>query len=115
MHICGWLQVKLTLRKMRNDKLLNFTFIVEFRGGTYCTQVLAKDVYKSVLEWIKNIKINQSQIQYLGDKIIEELKIESKEKDNRPILLNGLKNTWHTIYSTKKGTFSINIVQTDIQ
>ena len=100
---------------MRNKKLLDFTFIVNFRGGTYCTQVQAGDVTKSILEWIEKIKKEQDQIQYLGDKIIDELKKEAKDEDNEVVLLNGLKNTWYTQYSTRQGVFHINIVQTDVK
>ncbi len=100
---------------MHNRKLLNFTFIVNFRGGTYCSQVQAREVNKSIFKWIKQIEKEQGQIKYLGDKIIEELKKEAIDENNETILLIGLKNIWHTIYSTRQGAFHINIVQTDIQ
>lgn len=98
---------------MQNKELLHFTFIANFRGGTYCTQVQAADVYKSIPEWIRKIKKEQDQIQYLGNKIIEELKKEAKDENNEPVLLNGLQNVWFISYSTTKGSFHINIVQTD--
>lgn len=100
---------------MRNRKLLNFTFIVNFRGGTYCTQVQAPNIDRSIHEWIKQIKREKDQILYLGDKIIEELKKDVKNEINEPTPLNGLKNIWFTSFSTKQGSFHINIVQTDIK
>ncbi|MBL7710705.1 MAG: hypothetical protein JNJ86_16665 [Chitinophagaceae bacterium] len=99
---------------MREKKLLNFTFIVNFRGGTYCSQVQATEVNRSTLEWIKQIEKVKDQIKYLGDKIIEELKKEAMNEDNNVTPLSGLKNIWFTLYSTKQGSFFINIVQTDI-
>lgn len=100
---------------MRDRKLLNFTFIVNFRGGIYCSQVQATEVNKSTIEWIKEIGKMKGEIKYLGDKIIEELKKESMNEDNKAAPLNGLKNIWFTLYSTKQGSFFINIAQTDIQ
>lgn len=100
---------------MRKKELLTFTFIVNFRGGTYCTQVHATDVVKSVLKWIEQITKEQDQIQYLGDKTIEQLRKEAGNKDNEIVPLNKLKNIWYTSYTTKQGSFHINIVQTDFK
>ena len=100
---------------MRKKELLTFTFIVNFRGGTYCTQVHASDVTKSVLKWIEQITKEQNQIQYLGDKIFDELKKEAGDENNELVPLKALKNIWYTNYTTKQGTFHINIVQTDLQ
>lgn len=100
---------------MRKKQLLTFTFIVNFRGGTYCTQVHASEVVKSIHKWIEQITKEKDQIQYLGDKIIEELKKEAGNVDNKPVPLNELKNIWFTKYTTKKGSFHINIIQTDLK
>ena len=90
-----------------------FTFIVNFRGGTYCTQVQSKNVYASIPEWIRKIKQEKTQIKYLGEITIAELEIESKNIDEIPIALFGLDNIWFAHYTTRKGSFHINIVKTD--
>lgn len=100
---------------MRKSKLLNFTFVVNFRGGTYCTQVTAPNIERSIHEWIKRIKKEKDQIQYIGDKIIEELENKAKDELTEPTPLNGLKNIWFAIFPTKKGSFHLNIIQTDTQ
>lgn len=100
---------------MKNASLLNFTFIANFRGGTYCSQVQSTDVNQSIIEWITQISEEQNQIKYVGNKVIEELKRESSSEDNKFVSLNGLKNVWYTIYSTKLGSFHIHIIQTDMQ
>ena len=99
---------------MKRSKKKTFTFIVAFRGGTYCTQVQAENVNKSILQWLNKIEIEQDQIQYLGNKVLEELKTMAKDDDDKPVPLIGLKNVWYTHYTTRKGSFGINIVQTDI-
>lgn len=98
---------------MRQTKLLNFTFVVNFRGGTYCTQVKAHNVNRSIQEWIKHIGNEKDQIQYLGKKTIEELEKVAKEDLTEATLLNGLNNIWFTIFLTKMGSFHIYIIKTD--
>ena len=95
-------------------ELLTYTFITNYRGGIYCTQVKAENVFKSVFAWTQKIKTEKEEIKYLGDKIIKELEVLSKDQDHKPILLTGLKNIWFATYPTHQGIFSINIVQTDI-
>lgn len=89
-----------------------FTFIVDFRGGTYCTQVFAENITESMLAWTEKLKIEKGEIKYLGDNVIRELQIASKDIDNQPIPLNNLTNVWYNQFTTKQGKFSINIVQT---
>jgi hypothetical protein len=96
---------------MAEDKL--YTFHVDFRGGTYCTQVNAKKLDESLSKWIEKIKIEKNEIKYLGDKIIKQLEDEIRNPDNKPVLLTGLINVWCTFYSTRKGIFDIYIVQTE--
>lgn len=95
------------------DKESTFTFIVEFRGGTYCTQVKARNVNESINKWILKIKDEQTEIKHLGDKIIAELEKDLSEANNQPVLLKGLENTWCTSASTINGSFLINIVKTN--
>lgn len=90
-----------------------YTFHVDFRGGTYCTQVYAKDLDESLSKWLENLKIEKKGIKYLGDKIIVQLEKEIGESDNKPVLLDGLVNIWYTLYSTRKGFFRIHIIQTE--
>lgn len=90
-----------------------YTFHVAFRGGIYCTQVTAQNIDESIFKWIDKIKIEKNEIKYLGKKIIEQLENEIKNPDNKPVLLVGLINIWHTLYSTSNGNFWIYIIQTD--
>lgn len=100
---------------MTENRLLTFTYITNFRGGTYCTQVEAESINKSLSSWIEKLKLEKKEIQYLGDKIIEELENVIGEKDNQPTPLTGLINVWFGFYTTKQGRFNINIIQTEIE
>lgn len=85
---------------------------MNFRSGTYCTQVLATDVNKSLIKWLLKIQQEKDEIKYLGDKIIEDLKKEIEDEFNKPIELNNLKNIWYTRLQSKAGCFEINIIKT---
>lgn len=93
---------------------LTFTYIIEFNGGTYCSQIHAEDINASTILWVEKIETEKEQIQSLTDEIILELRTEIQNEDNQPTLLRGLKNAWHTLYQTSGGSFFINIVQTQV-
>lgn len=98
---------------MIKNTLLTFTFVVEFRGGTYCSQVKAKNIGKSIIAWAEKLKSEKSEIQYLGNKTIDEIIILTQDNNYKPVPLNKLKNVWYVNYLTKQGFCSINIIQTD--
>jgi hypothetical protein len=91
-----------------------FSYIVDFRGGTYCTQVKAEDLQKSLQAWLDSIKKEKTKIQHLGEKTLEEIATILEDEDYQPVLLRGLKNIWFMHVPTKKGSLSVNIVLTDV-
>lgn len=97
--------------KQTNKKI--YTYIANFRGGTYCTQVMSDNVQESLIEWIEKLKTEKSEIKFLGSKVISEIQIAIKEEDNNPTAITGLKNIWFVMFATSTGTFYVNIVQTD--
>lgn len=93
-----------------------FTYILNFREGTYISQVEAKSIKDSVAAWIEKLKKDQN-IQHLGPKGISEIRYLLLESynENQPLPIKRLENTWCTSFSIKKGFGLVNIVQTDIQ
>ncbi len=91
-----------------------FSYIVEFRGGTYCSQVQAEDLNGSLQNWLARIGDEQAEIRHLDEKTLEEVANIVKNEDEIPIMLRGLKNIWFMYIPTSKGAFNINIVQTDL-
>lgn len=88
---------------------------MEFRGGTYTTQVKSISLHDSMNEWIKKIKEELGQIDQIGTKTIEEIKeqLKNKDSDEKPFLLNGLKNVWYFTISTKQGFGTVHIIKTE--
>ncbi|BDD03892.1 hypothetical protein [Aureibacter tunicatorum] len=90
-----------------------YTYVLDFRGGTYVSQVFAKNLNNSIDEWIKKIEKDKSEIQYLGVKTIEKIKQDFKNPENRaPILLNNLQNVWCFDFNSNQGFGLINVIKT---
>jgi len=87
-----------------------FTFIMEFRGGTYIKQVTAQNERRAVEIWVN--ELNSNDIMYFGQKSKNEL------IENIPELLefmnpiDTVQNVWHTSYDLPTGYIDIHIIKT---
>ena len=92
-----------------------YTYIMEFRRGTYVTQVEANSIESSVSIWIEQIEREVTEIKNIGKKTILELKQMSLNNlIDIPIRLNRLSNVWYLGIYCKVGTMQINIVNTKL-
>jgi len=90
-----------------------YSFIMDFRGGTYIYQIDAAELQKAFEIWANNL--NVSEVKYLGDKSKDFL---LNNKDELTEFLNPIdtvKNIWHTSFDFKTGTASIHVIKTDNQ
>jgi len=98
---------------MKNAENL-YTWIVEFRGGTYISQIYAASVEDSIQGWLKEQAENPGQIRWLGAKSLREVKTGFRQEYSRPVLLHGMQNAWYTAVLSRMGAMHINIVQTAV-
>lgn len=86
-----------------------YTFIMDFQGGTYISQVQASSPRSACIKWAENLEINE--IEGMGEKgktkLIEEMKKEL------PVPLKGVINVWFTAGSIRGKSANINLVQTE--
>lgn len=94
------------------QKLDTYSFIMDFRGGTYCSQVRANSIKSALREWLKLIHVQQDEIKFLTDKVIDEMKEKLGDIDNTPVLLNGMTNFWTTHLSTRRGSIIVYLILT---
>jgi hypothetical protein len=94
--------------------MYTFSYITEFREGTYCAQVEAENLDGSLQEWLTVIKEQKGEMKHLGDSTIEEIAEAIEMENYQPVALSGLKNIWYMHISTRQGSFDINIVKTDV-
>ena len=90
-----------------------YTYIMDFRGGTYITQINAESIEKSIFSWIEQIELELSEIKFIGHGTINELKLMfSSGLIEQPSKLNNLLNVWYLVIYCKVGALYINIVKT---
>jgi hypothetical protein len=86
-----------------------YTFILDYLGGTYISQIESNDEISAMNVWIDQLDVDL--IQGFSNKDKNKI-IENKFDDELPTLLNGLVNTWHFLIKTKKGNGYVNFVKT---
>ncbi len=89
-----------------------FTVILDFRGGTYISQVQAHTVDHAVLNWARQLE--PSAVKYFGParkrRLLEDLKDAQHREVFAPVPFSGLFNAWCT--SIFAGGL-VNIIKTD--
>ena len=81
---------------------------MEFRGGTYISQVEDSSLDVAMYKWAENLPVNE--IQYIGKKSKNELIKRMLGKEDYPVLLEGMDNVWCYSGCLKVGFFLVNIV-----
>lgn len=89
-----------------------YTFVMEFRGGIYCSQVKAANIEGAINSWTNKLARDRFEIEYLTLDKLDRLKKEIKSGE-RPTKLKGLKNVWFTSLLTAKDKIHVNIIKTD--
>ncbi len=89
--------------------MLFYTFIMNYAGGTYISQVKAPSEKSACVKWAQRLEV--SQIQGLGPK--GQASLIEQVKDDPPGPLDGTLNAWCT-GAIVHGKFAlINLVQTN--
>lgn len=82
-----------------------YTFIAEFRGGTYISQYVEEDIYNALKTWVATLDTS-----IFPQRIIDKLQKEIiKEK---PIPITGVKNVWCSTFSPYNSFLLLNIIET---
>lgn len=98
---------------VKNQKEVNFenlyTFIMDFRGGTYISQIKAKGLTEACEKWLE--KLSTKDVKYLGSKTKMELYNELKNEMVTPI--NGVDNIWIMNFLPFGYYITVHIIKTD--
>jgi hypothetical protein len=86
-----------------------YTFILDYIGGTYISQVKARNLTKAVSKWPDGLVIDE--IKGLGPNTISLLKLRLTE--DRPVPLSGLINAWCMSTIIRGRLVLIHIVETE--
>lgn len=96
--------------------MATFTFILDYRGGTYISQISADSIGQAILHWARNLPVNE--ITHLGPKLKQRL-IDGLESDGDNIYgatpLQGVTNVWYVSVPLPYSLGTIlNAVKTDL-
>jgi len=86
-----------------------YTFILDYTGRTYISQVEAPNLAKAVLKWPDGLVTDE--VKGFGPKTADILKVRLAE--DKPILLSGLINTWCVTAIIRGRLALIHIVKTE--
>lgn len=93
-------------------KNICYTFIMDYKGGTYISQTYAPNLTKACETWLESLNIDE--IQGAGKKFKTELLIKVLDQEIPPVLLQGLQNVWCISAVVEQNELAlINIIQTD--
>ncbi len=84
-----------------------YTFVFEFKGGTYISQFKANSLKKAISKWVHEVEIPKLTVK-IRDKLIKETKMS----DVKPILLTGLQNVWCMVLEVRGHIYLLNIIKT---
>ncbi|MEO6522967.1 MAG: hypothetical protein ABIN91_14895 [Mucilaginibacter sp.] len=85
-----------------------YTFIMEYWGGTYISQVEAADHKEAIKVWIVNLEISEIK----GFSEADKAKAIDNDDFYDATLLKGLTNVWCIGFIASKGYALINFVKT---
>jgi uncharacterized protein YacL (UPF0231 family) len=86
-----------------------YTFIMDYLGGTYISQVKASSNREAIGKWLRDLKIEEIEKFTKED---QESLIKSGFEDEEPVLITGMKNVWNTNVRTRKGLGYVHFVKT---
>ncbi|MEH3114036.1 hypothetical protein [Pedobacter terrae] len=87
-----------------------YTFIFEYKKGTYVKQVVSSDIQNAKIEWFNSLKADE----VFG--MTDDLRnIFRKQLDNdSPTLIDGMDNVWCMFFKIGRDRCLINIVESSV-
>ena len=82
-----------------------FTFIAEFRGGTYITQYNTVDILEALSIWVESLDNS-----IYPQRIIH--KLQKAIANEQPIPIKGVDNVWCCSFSPYNSFLLLNIIET---
>lgn len=85
-----------------------YTFITEFRGGTYISQVKEINVTAAMVLWSNSLDL--TQIKFLGEK--GKLELQKELNNESPTKVEEVENVWSFCLRIKPGLLMVNVIKT---
>ena len=89
-----------------------YTVIVDYKGGTYCSQVMAIDEAYALVEWAQQIESDEVLVAQFTKRGIHNLQKQDWIDEWRPVPLDGLVNVWCGSARVKNEMCLMNVILT---
>lgn len=102
-------QEKIIARKRKVAiKVNRYTFIMNYLGGTYISQVEFEDEFSAMKVWLQRLETTKIKGFNLADK---KRVLSNNFEGDFPIPITDIKNVWFFMFETKRGYGHVNIVK----
>jgi hypothetical protein len=87
-----------------------YTFVLDYKGGTYISQTVGESPADAATDWIKN----RLDLQVIGvkDDTVEDILRDIEFLEEHPLPITGLKNVWCLSFLADDELALVNIVKT---
>ena len=95
-----------------DDKAMEsiYTFVLDYNGGTYISQVKSSSPENAIIKWLQRLDFKELGVQHDNwESVLEDIEF----LEDRPVLLEGMKNVWCTSLSFDDTLALIHFVKTD--
>ncbi|MBK9453419.1 MAG: hypothetical protein IPN95_29350 [Bacteroidetes bacterium] len=99
------------LSEGKSHNLLLFTFIMEYKRGTYIWQGESESKETACFKWVEELKTDE--IAGFSKKTRKKLHTRLLDVDNAPIAIKNCENVWCMLFTIKKKSILVNIIQTE--
>lgn len=89
-----------------------FTFVTEFRGGTYVHQIRARSVGAAKLAWADQLVERRINMPYLGSTGAMRLQQRLRRGEVHEIPVAGVTGVWFMHFQSNGGSLFVNVVRT---
>lgn len=89
-----------------------YSFILEYKGGTYCKQVEAGSVNEALEEWCTSLGSEEDFDENMKAQVVSEMELCKKEGDSAIVPLEGVVNMWCGTFLINEVPGLLNIVKT---
>jgi hypothetical protein len=87
-----------------------YTFIMDYKGGTYISQAEAANEQEAIIRWIE--KLDTTQVKGFSKSDKRKIIELGFSDDDRATPITGMQNVWYFNVRTKKGFAGINVIKT---
>ncbi|MCA9623018.1 MAG: hypothetical protein KC731_28560, partial [Myxococcales bacterium] len=93
----------------RGSRMPTFTIVLDYRGGTYVSQVRARSAVAAVAAWARGL--GEDGVPFIGPATAAQIATDLQDSDLVP--LSGVVSVWATSFIARGKFALLNVIQTE--